>query len=160
MNKIQVLVTGKYFLGSGFRAVEPVLEELISSAQEEIHIVAYLITESAIPLLNLLESAIQRGIKVTFVVNDLNNHPNIIKKKLYSYSQNFPYVRIVNFQDPEGSQLHAKILIVDRKKAVVGSANFSWGGLINNHEVAILIENSYAWKLATLIDNLINKYTS
>jgi phosphatidylserine/phosphatidylglycerophosphate/cardiolipin synthase-like enzyme len=68
MSDAQILVTGRYFTGHGLRAVEPVVQELIVSAQEEIHILAYLITETAIPLLHLLRGAAERGVTVTIAV--------------------------------------------------------------------------------------------
>ena len=54
-----------------------------------------------------------------------------------------------------GRQLHAKVIVVDRKGAVIGSANFSWGGMVANYEVGVLIDGYEAWKMAKLIDELL-----
>lgn len=59
---------------------------------------------------------------------------------------------MANFCDPAGRQLHAKVLVSDRKKALVGSANFSWGGMIANYEIGIMLEGDAAWKMAEIID--------
>lgn len=48
MNKVQILATGFEFMKEGIRGIEPVIEELINSAQEEIHIMAYIFTPSAL----------------------------------------------------------------------------------------------------------------
>jgi phosphatidylserine/phosphatidylglycerophosphate/cardiolipin synthase-like enzyme len=64
-----------------------------------------------------------------------------------------PNVRVFDFNRGK-KQLHAKVLVVDRKKAIVGSANFSWGGMYSNYEVGLLIEGEPAWKLAEIIDCL------
>jgi len=50
--------------------------------------------------------------------------------------------------------LHAKLIVVDRSIALVGSSNLSWKGLILNHELAVLIEGPTAAKVGNLIDVL------
>ena len=42
----------------------------------------------------------------------------------------------------------------DRKKCIIGSANFTWGGLFKNHEVATYLEGEDVWHLSSLIDTL------
>jgi cardiolipin synthase len=130
------------------------LEELIASAREEIHIAAYLIAGSFVRLLNLLEAALERGVKVHLLLNRHDDHPPELRERLSSLKKRFAHVRITDFQDSEGSQLHAKALVIDRKKAVIGSANFSRGGMVVNHELAVLFEGDQAWYLAKLIDDL------
>jgi phosphatidylserine/phosphatidylglycerophosphate/cardiolipin synthase-like enzyme len=90
------------------------------------------------------------------VLNNYEGCSETIKEELRSLRQ-FAYVKVVDFSDPEGSLLHAKVLVMDRKKAVFGSANFSWGGMVANHEVGVLLEGNSAWTLATLIENLIGR---
>jgi len=63
-------------------------------------------------------------------------------------------VVVYDFTDPEKRQLHAKIIVADRKKAIVGSANLSWGGMYSNYEIGLLIEGEAAWKLAEIVDTL------
>src|SRR3989442_61090 len=108
MKEPQVLVTGRYFSGRGLRAIEPVLEELISSAQEEIHIAAYLIAGSFVRLLDLLEAALERGVKVHLLLNRLDDHPPDLQHRLSALKTRFAHARITYFQDSEGRQLHAK----------------------------------------------------
>lgn len=64
---------------------------------------------------------------------------------------------IVNTED---GPLHAKVLVADRKSAVVGSANLSWGGMVTNNEVALLVQDNSAWTLASLIDRLASQLSS
>jgi len=152
--RVQILVTGSNFTGLGFRAVEPVVRELVSSAKREIQVAAYLFSPAAIEFLMLLERALARGVRVTVVVNSLERQPKPIRDFLLSIEQKYPFARIVDFHDPSGGQLHAKILVVDRERAVVGSANFTWGGLVANHEICILVEGKPASDIALLLDQI------
>lgn len=52
--------------------------------------------------------------------------------------------------------LHAKVVVVDREKAVLGSANFSWGGMSAHYEVGVLLEGPEAWTLSKLVDDVAN----
>ncbi|MEM3186503.1 MAG: phospholipase D-like domain-containing protein [Conexivisphaerales archaeon] len=62
-----------------------------------------------------------------------------------------------DFKDHEKKQLHAKIIVSDRTKALVGSANFSWGGMYSNYEIGLLIEGQVACKLGDITDYLSNR---
>lgn len=152
-----ILVTGKYFTGQGLRAFEPVIEELILSAEKEIYVAAYVMTVSVLPMLALLETVLERGIEVLFVLNNFEQYPKRVKCRLMDLTKRFSYMRLVDFSDVDGSQLHAKVLVVDRERAVIGSANFSWGGMVGNHEIGVYLEGDHARKVAKLIDNLVVK---
>jgi phosphatidylserine/phosphatidylglycerophosphate/cardiolipin synthase-like enzyme len=154
MTKVEILGTGPEFVRKGIRGVEPVVEETISGATREIQIMSYVFTSSAVRILDLIEQVARRGINVCMIVNDLQSQDAIIKSKLRAIAKDLPHVRIFNFQNPEKRQLHAKIVVVDRKKAIVGSANFSWGGMFGNYEVGLLVEGDSAWKLGEIVDSL------
>ena len=154
---IQVLVTGSRFTGRGFRAIEPVMGELIRSAQEEIHIAAYVLTPSALSLLGLIEGALKRGVRVTAIINNLEQQPHGVTARLQMMAESFSHMRLSSISSREGGQLHAKVLVADRKVAVMGSANLTWGGLVTNHELALLISGDAAWHLASLIDILMSQ---
>jgi len=47
--------------------------------------------------------------------------------------------------------LHAKVIVVNGEKAVVGSANFSWGGMSGHYEVGIYLEGDEARTLAEIV---------
>lgn len=154
MTKVEILATGPELIRKGIRGIEPVMEEIIMQACKEIQIMAYLFTSNALHILDLIENAARRGIKISIVVNELQSQDPTITLKLRRMTEDFPHVRVFDFTDPKKKQLHAKIIVVDRKKAVVGSANFSWGGMYSNYEVGLLIEGPSAWKLAEIVDHL------
>lgn len=154
MNQVEILATGPELIRRGIRGTEPVIEEIIECAEREIQVVAYVFTLQAIHLLNLIEKAAERGVRVEIIVNRLEFQEEAVRSKLASIRSKLPNVRILNYADPEGRKLHAKIVIVDRKMAVLGSANFSWGGLYGNYEIGLFIQGDAVWKLANVIDIL------
>jgi cardiolipin synthase len=153
MTESEVIGTGIDFLRTGIRGMEPTIESLILEASSEIQIMAYVFTASALPILDLLEKQASKGLTITIVVNHLNSQRPTIISKLNKLSK-FQKVKLIDFADQRKRQLHAKVLIIDRMKALVGSANFTWGGMFTNYEVGIKVEGEVAWKLAALVDTL------
>ena len=155
MSGVWILATGPELLKEGVRGIEPVIEELIASARSEIYIVAYLLTRQAARILDLAEKAAERGVRVTIVINRLEAQDESIRSRLNFLRGSSPRITVYNFSDPAGRQLHAKVVIADRRRAVIGSANLSWGGMVTNYEIGIMLEGDAVWKLAALIDSFI-----
>ena len=153
MTVVEVLTTGEKFLKHGLRGTGPVIEDLISGANNEIHMLAYVVTPHAKRIIDLLECSLERGVKVTIVINKLATQNQTVILRLNRLSKTYKYFRLVDFNTPK-ADLHAKVVIADRKHAVVGSANFSFGGMTKNYEVGVRFEGKEAWKLSKLIDLL------
>lgn len=156
MTEVQILATGPEFIGEGVRGTGQVVEELITEAKNEIQILAYLFTKSG-KVISLLEKSLRKGIKVSIVINDMENQDVEVKTKLRELSSEFSNLKVIDFHRNSGEQLHAKVVVIDRKKAVVGSANFSWSGLTRNYEVGVLLSGEAAWKLGKIVDDLTTK---
>ena len=69
------------------------------------------------------------------------------------WKSKFDYFKLVDFNRREKT-LHAKVVVIDREKAVLGSANFSWGGMSGNYEIGVLLEGREAWTLSKLVDDV------
>lgn len=54
----------------------------------------------------------------------------------------------------EEADLHAKIILVDRKYALAGSANLSLRGLMDNHEPALHVEGNAVADITRAVDLL------
>lgn len=152
MTSPELLFTGNGF-GTAGRAVGPVLHELIEGARQELHLLAYSLRASAPDLAPLLTAAALRGVSTTVIVDRFLDQPPTVRDWLTTMAADHGHVRIVSFEEPNAS-LHAKVLVADRKRAVVGSANFTWSGLVTNHEVAVLLEGEPARTLALAVDRL------
>ena len=75
---------------------------------------------------------------------------------LAALSAEYPWVTVADFTNRTGNQLHAKVVVVDRKKAVVGSANLTGPGMYANYETEVLLRNKPAWMLGKVVDRLSN----
>ncbi|WAM36583.1 phosphatidylserine/phosphatidylglycerophosphate/cardiolipin synthase family protein [Caldicellulosiruptor acetigenus] len=150
---IEILVTGEKLVGKGIRSLGTVIEELIVSATDEIHVAAYLITSTT--LVDLLAGAAGRGIRVYVVVNDLGEQPAGVREKLLAAVKKFEHFTVREFSRRNKGVLHAKVLVVDRNKAVVGSANFTYSGMTEgNYEIAVLLEGREAAIIARIVEEL------
>ncbi len=153
---VEILATGQELIEGGTRAFEPVIEETIKGAKKEVQVLAYVFTPHAGRILDLLENVSERGIAVTLVLNSIGSQDKSVRLQLGRIAK-FQHVRIYDFAGKEGKQLHAKVIVADRNRALVGSANLSWGGMFGNYEVGVFLEGHAAWKLAGLIDTLVDK---
>lgn len=153
MTRVTLLATGERLVGRGVRAFNPVLEEMLRSAGREIQIAIYRVDVSALSLLDILEQAARRGVQILIILSAVNEQPESIRRKLLHLG-GLPGVRVVDFRSEEGDLLHAKAIVVDRQRAILGSANLTWGGLVRNYEIGILLEGPEAWEIARLLDIL------
>jgi len=148
---INIIATGELFVGYGVRSIGAVITDIIQEAGHEIQIMAYLITSP--DFVDLLVSAAARGVSVTVVINNMQEQPQGIREKLLYATRKFNYFVVSEFCQKHKGSLHAKVIVVDRQKAVIGSANFTKQGIESgNHEIAVLIHGSEAEKVASLID--------
>lgn len=155
MSDPRIVVTGPELLARGHRGVEPLVQELVETARREIQLVAYLLTPSASRLLDRLAGAAERGVRVEVIVNRLENQDWEVRQWLREACSRLKAIRVFDFSNSDRRELHAKICIADRRRAVVGSANFSWGGLVSNYEIGVELEGQAVWDLAKVVDELV-----
>lgn len=154
MKDAEIVATGPELISLGYRAIEPAIEEMLHNAKSWIHIMSFVFTPSAMHILDLLEVAAQKGVNIKLVINRLERQDRGIKDRLKQLKATYPdYFTLADFSDPNNRQLHAKVMVIDRKIAFVGSANLSWGGMTSNYEIGIIVHDSGAWQLANLIDS-------
>lgn len=155
MSEVEVLVTGLVWMGGGFRSIESALNELLCAAQEELLITAYAIGNASDNIFDKLRSPLERGVKIHLIVNRLEKQPHVVVKSLKDLAILYPYFHLYTFESNEEIiDLHAKTIVADRKKALVGSANISYRGWTTNYELAVLITGQPALEIAKAIDRL------
>jgi phosphatidylserine/phosphatidylglycerophosphate/cardiolipin synthase-like enzyme len=137
------------------RSTLSVLLELIDTAQHEIVIVGYALTEGASEVFAHLGAARQRGVRVVIIGNQLEQRLELIRTS-WPDSQQMPelYTRPVSPDDPQ-SALHAKLAVADKQRMLVTSANLTYHGLSGNVEVGVLVEGNVAAEAVQLINRLI-----
>ena len=154
-NELSVVVTGLAWMGHGIRSIDSTIEEMLTEASDEIQIAAYMITEGANDFIQILMACLNRGVRATLILNRFREQPNETQTSMHKLVRQFPHFRLFEFNPKDRMEdLHAKLIVVDRSIALVGSSNLSWKGLILNHELAVLIKGPIAAKIGSLIDIL------
>jgi cardiolipin synthase len=155
-----VVVTGIGWMGGGVGSIESALEQIFREAEQEIIVTAYSITSGADLLFDWMEAALMRGIKIRMVINRKDEQPPGVVNRLRNFARTYPHFHLYNFAADGEADLHAKAIVADRRVALIGSSNLSRRGLLNNHELAVLIQGTAANDVASVIERLYeNKYS-
>lgn len=155
MSNAQVVVSGLGWMGSGIGSIESAIEELLENARHEILMTAYAIGK-ADRIFSLLEIALARGVKVTMIVNRPADQCEAVKHHLNRLKVKYPHFQMYAFEpSKERGDLHAKVLVVDQQRALVGSSNLSYNGMILNYEMAVILSAEDAAQVAYAVNRLV-----
>jgi len=157
IDRVSVAVTGLAWLGSGVPSVEQEMIALVRNARREIMLCAYAITSSAVPFLAHIAEVVGQGVVATIALNGFSRHPSQVQTHLKNLARQYPERWHLRDFDPgiNETELHAKVLVVDRSAALVGSANLSFHGMSVNHEMAVVVRGPAAESVAARIDLLL-----
>lgn len=153
-DKIKVVVTGTEWMGSGVGSIETVMSNLFTKAKNEIYISAYSIGTASDLIFDWMEKALSKGIKIQMIINRFQEQPIGIRNKLKILLSNYPHLYLYQFRSTDGTDLHAKVIVTDHKKALVGSSNLSKRGLISNFEMGLYVEGEIATTIGKTIFKL------
>jgi phosphatidylserine/phosphatidylglycerophosphate/cardiolipin synthase-like enzyme len=149
-SKLEIAVTGSAWTGHGNRSIWWIMRDSFLKAQREILIASYSLSEASPEFFNLLNDCLQRGIHVLLIINRFTNQPENAKNNIILLKKN---VKDFNPTDSR-EDLHAKLIIIDHRIALVGSANPTWKGMIINHELMIRVTGRGASEIGNLVDEL------
>lgn len=153
-NNIQVVVTGLAWMGGGVGSIESALEKLFREANQEIAFTAYSATGGADLLFDWTETALARGVRILAIINHLMEQPEDIVVRLQRLNTLYQHFLLYDFLADSQADMHAKVVVADRWRALVGSSNLSRRGLHFNHELAVLLQGPAAVTIATALDRL------
>jgi len=102
LTSVEILATGPELIRQGIRGTEPVVEETIQSAKKGIQVIAYVFTYNAKRVLDLLDQAARKGVKVAVTVNNVKKQESRVKTKLEKLEGVAP---VFDFDDPHGKQV-------------------------------------------------------
>jgi cardiolipin synthase len=156
-DRVSVAATGLGWLGGGVPAVERTVTELLAGAEQEILLTAYSMTPGTVRVWEALEMALATGVRCTLIAHRIDEqHPDI---RTFLSEQRRRHAGIFTVYDFGGSDpadtLHAKVLVVDRRAALVGSPNLTFHGMVSAHELAVIIRGPTAEQIAGRIDLLL-----
>jgi cardiolipin synthase len=130
--------TGPESTGGHGRLTLAVIADLIAEAQREILLVSYATMPGA-SIRQALLAAQQRGVALTLLLERNADNPGF-------GGSDDPFPGIVARRlvwpastRPPGASMHAKVLVVDRETALVGSANLTGHALERNLECGLLV---------------------
>jgi phosphatidylserine/phosphatidylglycerophosphate/cardiolipin synthase-like enzyme len=148
--------SGLGWVGAGVRSIETGIHELFAEARRRVVISAYSISSGAFDLpVTWIADAAARNVCVLLVVNRCEElHPSVLPP-IRSIAENTGNVELWDYSDPDDKKdLHAKAVIVDDRRGLIGSSNLSGNGLLRNHELAVMIEGDAARIASNLIIEL------
>jgi phosphatidylserine/phosphatidylglycerophosphate/cardiolipin synthase-like enzyme len=156
LDRVGIAVTGTAWIGGGIGSVEDLILKLLKEAEHEVLLTAYSITAGSFRVMDRIEAAVATGIRTRLIVDRFDEQEPKARQRLQYLIRQFPKLFTVrDFAGGSGgSHLHAKTLVVDRRKAVVGSANLTFHGMMTAHELAVVIEGPAAEAIAGRIDLL------
>jgi cardiolipin synthase A/B len=143
--------------------VDQVLYQLVESAKREVLLVTYA-AYKAERALDLLRSVTERGVQVALIIElSEESGGKISFDALDSIRTRVPRARVFYWplqrraRNPTGmyGAMHVKCLVVDRKMALVSSANLTDLALDLNMELGLLVSGVVPSRLAGHFDQLI-----
>ncbi len=157
--KVDLVWTGPDVPGLAVRPTGAVVEELLRSAIHEVVLLGYAVSqqgERVSHVLRLLGDAVARECAVTVVLHSDDASAN--RAQLLAGWALPVHPRVLTWRPPPGypyTKMHAKALVVDRRRALVTSANLTLHGLEANLELGVRIDGAVAAAITERIDMLI-----
>ncbi|MCX4826844.1 DISARM system phospholipase D-like protein DrmC [Streptomyces sp. NBC_01142] len=152
-HRVDVVWTGPASSIQTSRLTSAVVGELVDSAKREILLVSY----ASYPpksLSTALTAAAARGVEVTLLLEQQADNPKFQGRTGFF---DLPATRLswpVQYRE-SGASLHAKIIVVDRQTALIGSANLTSYAFEKNLECGILLRDpAHASAIARHLDSL------
>jgi cardiolipin synthase len=135
---LDVVWTGPETGSGAGRLTAATVIDLIGQARREILIVSYA-THSEPAIEAALAAAAGRGVEITILAERHADNPSYTATGTPFPGLDALRLRWPASRRPAGAALHAKIIVVDDRIALVGSANFTSRGMESNLECGILV---------------------
>ena len=153
LNKLEVkiLATGDRWVGSGIRAFSETTKELIDRAQNCLSMTVFALSDDQI--IEKLRLALERGVSVGIYLNSSGTSiSEEYREKVNELENRYSNLNLFKI---ENDVLHSKVIISDLNRAIVGSANVTFAGMVTNYELGMEIDNpAISHKLETLLRKL------
>ena len=148
---VKILATGDKWVGNGIRAFSETTKELIDRTQDSLSLTIFALSDDQI--IEKLRLALERGVSVEIYLN--YSSTSISEEYLRKLKELENKYLNLNVFRVENNVLHSKVIISDMKKAIVGSANTTFAGMVTNYELGVEIDiPAIAHKLEMLLRRL------
>ena len=136
----------------GLPGTRDVVRSLIAGAHREILVVGFTISDREFQ--SLLVSRAQDGLEVSMFLDRNCTDVAALAQSWPRKATTLAVFRNVEEQPPQRRSLHAKAIVADQKRALVGSANFTLSGLDHNMELGLLLEGPPAAEICRVVQSL------
>lgn len=152
VNKVLAVATGEEWVGYGVRSFSSMIAGIMNCAERELVMTAYVISDRDI--VKNIKKALERGISVEiFIYFPDPAHRTGATDEIFGLKDEYSYLTVRMIRD---KILHAKVLVADGRKVLAGSANPTFGGMVKNYELGLLVDDGKtAQKILTLLRRLI-----
>lgn len=133
-------------------ATRDTVRELLRGAQRELLVVGFAMTDREFR--DLLVERAREGVTVTVVGDRESGDATTLARAWPAGATPLVALRDVTPTRDEHRRMHGKVLVADRERALVGSANFTVGGLAGNIEFGVRLEGAIAQEIHRVIDAL------
>lgn len=135
---------------SSVLSTREVLRDLVVSSRQELLVVGFTISDMTFR--ELLVRQARAGVEVTVLGDRKTRAARDLRKH---WPKGPPLVALEDVESlDEQRQIHAKVVVADRSRALVGSANFTISGLGRNLEFGLLVEGEAAAEIVDVVAEL------
>ncbi len=163
--RMDLVWTGPEVPGSISRLTSEVVANLIDEAHSEVLLISYAMHNEP-TLAAAIERAVAREVFVQVLCERTADNPGF-----RGSSVPFPQLKIRRLcwpaeKRPPGASMHAKVLVIDRTTALIGSANITGTAMLRNIESGILTDDArIAAEIAKSVDwlyarKILHEFTS
>jgi len=136
VENVTLVATGYQWIGNGVRAFDSKIIELIAGSKKNLLLTAYSLTNFKV--IEKIEECLERGVSVEVYINQDENNTKALEK-LEQIRINYPYLHIKVIAS---GTLHAKIIVSDQTRVLIGSANLTHSGMLKNYELGVEITDN------------------
>ena len=163
---IELGVSGRFWIGKHKTMKNfDMVSKILKSAKSEIRITTYSLGmlrngNELDKIFRILIDKSNSGVPVQIIVNRLEAQlkKNKTVREKMEVLKSMPDATVLSFRPSDKrdiSDLHAKIFTVDGETAILGSANLSFRGMFDNHEIMVKISGKkFVAQINQLIDEL------
>lgn len=140
----------------GTRRIRSVLDEVVGQARREIVVLGYELSDREV--LRLLAERASMGVRVELLL-DATQTPVDMLRALWPTGAGPAHLWVTGVnRRGRPIRLHAKAVIADSRRAVIGSANFTRSGLRSNLELAVVLDGPAVARIRAYAAELIARH--
>jgi len=142
---IWIVTSGELLKTPGVRSFNSAIMEIMNRTEKKFLMAVYVLRSEPAEFWNNLKKMSEDGVDIKIILDgSVRQDPGAVSlmNEMSEKSSNFRW-RI--FRSDSGA-LHAKLIVSDSYRAIIGSANITLPGLFSNHEIGVLLEDrELAW---------------